>query len=51
MHTQENTGRYGVGDCVAMKGILPCVGCVGIMDVNLDRSCRGVHSSVVELTN
>ena len=38
-------------DCVAVKGILSCVGCVGIVDTKLDRSCAGVHSSVVELTN
>ena len=37
-------------DCVAVKGILPCVGCVGIVDAKLDRSSAGVHSSVVELT-
>ena len=34
-----------------MKGIVPCVGCVGIVDSKLDRSSAGVHSSVVELTN
>ena len=34
-----------------MKGILPCVGCVGIVDAKLDRSGAGVHSSVVELTS
>ena len=34
-----------------MKGILPCVGCVGIVDAELDRSFRGVHSFVVELTS
>ena len=34
-----------------MKGILPCVGCVGIVEANLDRSCRGFHSYVVELTS
>ena len=33
-----------------MKGILPCVGCVGIVDANLDRSGAGIHSSVVDLT-
>ena len=36
---------------MAVKGILPCVGCVGIVDSKLDRSSAGVHSSVVELTN
>ena len=34
-----------------MKGILPCFGCVGIVDAKLDRSGAGVHSSVVELTS
>ena len=34
-----------------MKGILPYVGCVGIMEAKLDRSCVGVHSSVVEITS
>ena len=34
-----------------MKGILPCVGGVGIVEAKLDRSCAGVHSSVVELTS
>ena len=42
---------YGLRDCVAVKGILPCVGCVGIVDAKLDRSSAGVHSSVVELTS
>ena len=44
-------GRYGLRDYVAEKGILPCVGCVGIVEAKLDRSCAGVHSSVVELTS
>ena len=43
-------GRYGLRDYVAVKGILPCVGCVGIVEAKLDRSCRSVHSFVVELT-
>ena len=34
-----------------MKGILPCVGCVGIVDIKLDISGASVHSSVVELTS
>ena len=34
-----------------MKGILPCVGCVGIVEAKLDRSCAGIHSSVVELAS
>ena len=34
-----------------MKGILPCVGCVGIVDAKLDRSGAGVHRYVVELTS
>ena len=38
-------------DCVAVKGILPCVGCVGIVDAKLDRSYAGVHIYVVELTS
>ena len=29
-------GRNGLRDCVAVKGILPCVGCVGIVDTKLD---------------
>ena len=28
MHTLKSTGR----DCVAMKGILPCVGCLGVVE-------------------
>ena len=34
-----------------MKRILPCVGCVGIVEAKLYRYCRGVHSSLVEHTN
>ena len=34
-----------------MKGILPFVGCVGIVDFKLDRYGAGVHSSVVDLTS
>ena len=37
-------------DCVAVKGILPCVGCVSIVEEKLDIYCGGIHSSVVELT-
>ena len=44
-------GRYGLRDYVVVKGILPCVGCVGIMEATLDRYFVGVHSSVVELTS
>ena len=44
-------GMYGLRDCVAVKGILPFVGCVGIVHSKLDRSGVGVHSSVVELTS
>ena len=44
-------GMYGMRDCVVVKGILPCVGCVGIVEANLGISCRGVHISVVELTS
>ena len=38
-------------DYVAVKGILICVECVGIVDAKLDRSGAGVHSSMVELTS
>ena len=31
--------------------MLPCVGCVGIVDVRPDRSCEDVLSSVNELTS
>ena len=33
MHTQNSTGREGMAleNYVAVKGILPCVGCVGIV--------------------
>ena len=53
MHTLKSTRREGIswGNCVEVKKILPCVGCVGIVGVKLDRSCRGIHSSVVELTS
>ena len=34
-----------------MKGILPCVGCVGIVESKLDSSFAGVHIFVVELTS
>ena len=44
-------GRYGLKDCVAVKRILPHVVCVGIVEAKLDRSCRGVQMSVVELTS
>ena len=51
-HPEEHwKGRYGLRECVAVKGILPCIGCVGIMDAKLDRSCASVHSFVVELTS
>ena len=51
-HPEEHwKGRYGLRDCVAMNVILPCVGCVGIVDAKLDRSGAGVHSSMVELTS
>ena len=52
VHPEEHwKGRYGLRDCVAVKGIVPCVGCVGIVEAKLDRSCAGVHSSLVELTS
>ena len=35
---------------MAVKGILPCVGCVSIVEEKLDIYCGGIHSSVVELT-
>ena len=38
-------------DCVALKGILPCVGFVGIMEAKLDIYFRGVNSYVVEITS
>ena len=44
-------GRYGQRHYVEVMGILPCVGCVGIVDAKLDRSSAGVHSSVVEFTS
>ena len=48
-HPEEHwKGRYGLKDCVALKGILPCVGCVCIVDAKPDRSCGGVPSSVNE---
>ena len=34
-----------------MKGILPCVGRVGIMDAKLEIFGASVHKSVVELSN
>ena len=34
-----------------MKGILLCVGFVGIVDANLDISGASVHSFVVDLTS
>ena len=37
-------------DCVAVKGILPCVGCVGIVDAKLDRFGVGVYNFVLDLT-
>ena len=37
--------------CVAVKGILPRFGCVGNVETKLDRSCRGIHSSVVDFTS
>ena len=44
-------GRYVPRDYVAVKGILPCVGRIGIVEANIDSSCRGVHSSMVDLTS
>ena len=38
-------------DYVVEKGILPYVGCLGIVEAKLNRYCRGVHISVVELTS
>ena len=47
MHTLNITGREGRAqeNTVADKEMLPCVGCVGIMDSMPDRSCVGVPSS------
>ena len=42
---------YVLRDSVAVKEILPCVGCVGIVEAKLDISCVGVHNYVVELTS
>ena len=51
-HPEEHwKGRYALRDCVAVKGILHCVGCVGIVEAKLDSSCRGIHSYLVELTS
>ena len=52
MYTLGSTGREGMaqGNCVVVKGILPCVGCVGIVDAKLDRYGASVHIFVVELT-
>ena len=53
MHTLKITGREGRAqeNTVADKGMLPCVGCVGIVDARTNRSCGGVPSSVNELTS
>ena len=53
MHTVKSTqkGRYGLRDYVAVKGILPCVRCVDIVEDDIERSCADVHSFVVELTS
>ena len=53
LYTLKSIGREGMarGNYVAVKGILPCVGYVGIVDAKLDISSAGVHSSVVELTS
>ena len=52
VHLREHwKGRYGMRDYVVVKGILPCAGCVGIVEAKLDRYCAGFHSSVVELTS
>ena len=38
LHTLTRTRREGMawGNCVELKGILPCVGCVGIVDAKRD---------------
>ena len=48
---EHYNGRYVLRDYVVVKGILLCVGCVGIVGAKIDISCRGIHSSVVELTS
>ena len=51
-HLEEHwKGRYGLRDYVVEKGILPCVGCVGIVDARLDRSFGGLPSSMNELSS
>ena len=41
-HLEEHwKGRDGLRDYVAEKGILPFVGCIGIMDTMIDRSSGG----------
>ena len=48
-HPEEHwKGRYNPRDCVVAKGILPCVGSVGIMDARINRSYGGVPRSVNE---
>ena len=43
-HPEEQwKGRYGLRDCEVEKGILPCVGCVGIGDSRPYISWGGVH--------
>ena len=42
-HPEEHwKRRYSLRDCVVEKGILPYVGCVGIVDAKPDKSCGGV---------
>ena len=51
-HPEEHwKGRYGLREYVAVKAIIHCVGCVGIVDAKLDRFVSVFHSSVVELTS
>ena len=46
---EHRKGEYGPRDCVAVKGIIPCVGCVGIVEAKIDKYSRGFHSYMVEL--
>ena len=44
-HPEEHwKGRNNPRDYVAKKGMIPCVGCVGIVDAKLDRSYGGIPS-------
>ena len=53
MHILKCTGKgmCSLRDCGAEKGTLPCVRCVGSGESRPDRSCKGVHSFVDEITS